>query len=34
MVSLIAVVIIAAVMAFGLSVQGLFKLVVETPPFK
>ena len=33
MVSLIALVIIAAVTAFGLSVSGLFQLITTTAPF-
>ena len=33
MVSLIALVIIAAVTAFGLSVSGLFHLITTTAPF-
>jgi pilus assembly protein Flp/PilA len=33
MASLIAVVIVVAVMAFGSSVKGLFELVVSTAPF-
>jgi Flp pilus assembly pilin Flp len=33
MVSLIAVVIIIGVMAFGLSVRGLFESAVANPPF-
>lgn len=34
MVGLIAVVIVVAVVAFGLSVNGLFKLATANPPFK
>ena len=33
MASLIAVVIVVAVMAFGTSVKGLFELVISTAPF-
>jgi len=33
MASLIAVVIVVAVMAFGSSVKGLFELVITTAPF-
>jgi Flp pilus assembly pilin Flp len=33
MASLIAVVIVVAVMAFGTSVKGLFELVIATAPF-
>jgi len=33
MVGLIAVVIVVAVVAFGLSVEGLFNLVIAKPPF-
>ncbi len=33
MVSLIALVIVAAVVAFGQSVNGLFQLAVTSPPF-
>jgi len=33
MVSLIALVIIVAVVAFGQSVSGLFELIISAPPF-
>jgi len=33
MVGLIAVVIVVAVVAFGLSVEGLFNSVIAKPPF-
>ena len=33
MVGLIAVVIVVAVVAFGLSVEGLFNSVIANPPF-